>query len=381
MSWFDAHLDLAYLAVSGRDMGAPLDEINDPKTKRPGAGGVGPHPPAAVTLPALREGAVLDVLATIFTETNGTGPEGYPEGDADAAHEAGLRQLRVYHNWVHDAGVRLTRFRDGDAHAPGAAADPALRAYHSKTRTHTDEPIRMGILVENADPIRNPDELHWWVERGVLAIGLAWWTPSRYAGGNGTDVGLTDFGRDMIRAMDDLHVVHDLSHLSQRATDELLEATDRPVIASHSNPRTPLGGTDNPGWQRHLADETIREIARRGGVIGLNLCANFLRFMPGEAGTPTGPADEIPEEARPTIDDAIALVEHVCDVAGSRAHVGLGSDMDGGFSATRMCRGIERPADLEKLAAALSDLAWTPDEIDGFKRRNWLRFFGSVAST
>lgn len=374
VTWFDAHLDLAYLAVSGRDMSARLEDVNAPKPMV----GVGPHPPAAVTLPSLREGGVLDLLGTIFTETNGEGAEGYPEGDAGAAHEAGLRQLRVYHNWVHDAGIRLTRFRDGDGHAPGASDDPDQRAYHSKTRTHTDRPVRMGILIENADPIRSPDELPWWLERGVVAIGLAWWTPSRYAGGNGTDTGLTDLGRAMIREMDAHRVVHDLSHLSQRSTDELLDATDRPVIASHSNARALLGGTDNPGWQRHLSDDTIKEIARRGGVIGLNLCANFLRFMPGETGTSQGPGGETPEKDRPTIDDAIALVEHVCEVAGSRAHVGLGSDMDGGFSATQMCEGIEKPSDLVKLAAALRARGWSAEEVGGFQRGNWLRFFAGV---
>ncbi len=92
MTWFDAHLDLACLAVNGRDMLAPLDEINGPRAKRP----VGVWPPAGVTLDSLRAGGVPRVLGTIFTETNGDGPEGYPAGDAEAAHEVGLRQLRVY---------------------------------------------------------------------------------------------------------------------------------------------------------------------------------------------------------------------------------------------------------------------------------------------
>ena len=73
-------------------------------------------------------------------------------------------------------------------------------------------------------------------------------------------------------AMDALGVVHDLSHLSDVSMDQLLELTDRPVIASHSNCRALLPGDD----MRHLRDESIREIARRGGVIGLNLCRNFI---------------------------------------------------------------------------------------------------------
>lgn len=368
MTWFDAHLDLAYIAVSGRDMGAHLDEINTAKPRK----SPGPHPPAAVTLPSLREGGVLEVLGTIFTETNGAGPDGYDQDDPEAAHEAGLRQLRVYHNWVHDSGIALSRFDDPMA-APGATdadAHPDQRAYRSKTRTHSDQPIHLGILIENADPIRSPDELEWWVERGVVAVGLAWWTPSRYAGGNGTDTGLTDVGRDMVKAMDSLNVVHDLSHLSQRATDDLLEATDLPVIASHSNCRALLGDTDNEAWQRHLADDTIREIGRRGGVIGLNLVRNFIDWFPGVTPDSLG---------RPSIDKAIDHVERVCELTGNRACVGLGSDMDGGIAATDLPDGIDSPNDLEKLAANLRARKWSEADVDGFKRGNWRRFFASFA--
>ena len=370
MTWFDAHLDLAYLAVTGRDMNADLDDLNRPKPRA----ATGPHTPAGVTLPALRDGAVLEVLGTIFTETGGKGPDGYPAGDAEAAHEAGLRQLRVYHNWVHDSGVRLSRFRDtamaGDGSDDGASGgDGGGRAYRARTRTHTDQTIRLGILIENADPIRSPDELPWWVERGVVAIGLAWWTSSRYAGGNGTELGLTDLGRDMVRAIDEQGVVHDLSHLSQRATDELLEATDRPVIASHSNCRALLGDQKNPSWQRHLADDTIKEIGRRGGVIGLNLVRNFIDWFEGVTPETLG---------RPAIDKAIAHVERICELTGSRAHVGLGSDLDGGITANDLPEGINQPADYEKLAEALAARGWSDDDLDGFRRDNWIRFFGSV---
>jgi membrane dipeptidase len=362
MTWFDAHLDLACLAVNGRDMLASLDEINGPHARRP----VGVWPPAAVTLDSLRAAGVTRVLATIFTETDGKDADGYPAGDAEAAHEAGLRQLRVYHNWVHDAGVRLTDFADDAGDLTGAVDDAGggSRAYQAVTRAHAEAAIQMGILIENADPIRSPDELPWWVERGVVAVGMAWWTPSRYAGGNGTDTGLTDLGRALARAMDDLGVIHDLSHLSQRATDELLEATGRTVIASHSNCRALLGGTDNEAWQRHLADETIIEIGRRGGVIGLNLVRNFLRWTPGATPETLG---------RPSIDETIAHVERVCELTGSREHVGLGSDMDGGISADDLPEGIDTPGDLHTLSDALRARGWSDEEIAGFERGNWLR--------
>ncbi len=337
--WFDGHLDLACLAVNGRDMHAPLAALTNATH--------GPWPPAACTLPSLADGAVGHALATIFTQADGDGLEGYPAGDAPAAARAGHAQLEVYAAW----------------HARGAA-----RVVKRGRFDGARGPIQLGILVENADPIGRPDDLPAWIDRGVCAIGLCWAVPSRYASGNAgpADAGLTDLGRAMVRAMDDLGVVHDLAHLSQAATDELLSLTDAPVVASHSNCRALLGGNAAAGGQRHLAAVTIRELDRRGGVVGLNLCANFQRsgIAPGE---------------RPTIDDAIAHVERVCELTGSRDHVGLGSDLDGGFSAAHLPAGIDAPRDYAKLVEALATRGWSQPDVEAFRRGNWLRFWSARA--
>jgi membrane dipeptidase len=336
--WFDAHLDLAYLAECGRSM------TSDPVAAPPFPDSE-PHPPAGVTLPSLVAGRVGTCLGTIFTEAidgGGNAKYGtiaYPAGDAEAAHRAGVAQLARYEQWREMGLIRYLR-------------DP------------NPAPITVGILIECADPVRSPDELPWWVERGVVAIGMAWWKSSRYAGGNGTDGGLTAMGRDLAAAMDELGVVHDLSHLSQRATDELLAATDKPVIASHSNCRSLIDG-DNA---RHLSDETIVEIGRRGGVIGLNLCAPFLA-QAGDAGGPE-------KGAHATIDDCVRHVEHICALQGTRAGVGLGSDMDGGFSTDHLPAGIRTPANLDLITDALAANGWTIADLNGFRTGNWSRFFG-----
>ncbi|MCR9076012.1 MAG: membrane dipeptidase, partial [bacterium] len=196
MHWFDAHLDLAYLAENGRDMHA---ELNDCR---------GRFQPASVTLPSMIQGRITACLGTVFTEaidpTNAdseSGPFTYPFEDADAAYRAGMRQLLLYRAW-RDAGL-ISRM--------------PLRG---RPQEPSDAPIRLGVLVECADPITSPDELDQWVDMGVVAIGMAWWHQSRYAGGNGTDHhkpgnGLTDLGRELVKRMDELGVVHDLSHLSQ----------------------------------------------------------------------------------------------------------------------------------------------------------------------
>lgn len=352
----------------------------------------GPWPPATITLPSLHEGNVRIALATIFTERDGKEKEGgYPAGDIESAHKRGRAQLEVYETW-RDQGRIAIDLRELLRHDPGvgrvragmgvgsiephslrerlARADRALRGTRSSERWAEHDPLHIGILMENADPIRSPDELGWWKERGLIAVGLTWARSSRYAMGNleppEEPVGLTDLGRAMVKAMDALGIVHDLSHLSDRAMDELLALTDRPVIASHSNCRAIL---NDPRNQRHLRDESIREIARRGGVIGLNLCRNFIAPQPYSKRDP-----------RPSIEQAVEHVEHICAIAGHRAAVGLGSDMDGGFGEDDLPAGIDRPAHLARLCEALSLRGWDHDEIEGFAHGNWARYFERTIS-
>ncbi|MEM1331114.1 MAG: membrane dipeptidase [Planctomycetota bacterium] len=345
MPIFDAHLDLAYLVEKGRDMHADPDHCR------------GTLLPASVTLPSLIEGGVTHCLATVFTEgtedaVSVEGPFMYQAGDADAAHAAGMRQLMLYESW-HRAGA--IGFFGDDPSTDGAAP-----------------PISVGILIENADPVRTVEELDDWVHRGVVAVGLSWATQGRYAAGNGVDPdlgkGLTDEGREMVRALGDRGVVLDLSHLSQRATGETLELATGPLVATHSNCRALFVPDGEPGklnkrTQRHISDETIVEIGRRGGVVGLNLLSDFLE-------------DGLRRGDRAGFEHCVRHVEHVCGVMGHRNGVGLGTDMDGGFGADRLPAGIDRPADLIKLCEALSARGWSDDEVGGFAYGNWARVFG-----
>ncbi|MDX2116052.1 MAG: membrane dipeptidase [Planctomycetota bacterium] len=372
MLLFDAHLDLACLAVNRRDMLAP-----------PAVCG-GPWQPATITLPSLAEGNVRVALATIFTEVGGQDAESYPAGDFERAHAVGRAQLEVYETW-RDAGhvaIDLRELMRRDPHVGevragmGVASAVPFGLPQRLARASARAPLHIGILVENADPIRGPDELPWWKERGVVAVGLAWAKSSRYATGNapgprsdgGADAahGLTDLGRDMVRAMDQLRIVHDVSHLSDRAFDDLLALTDRPVIASHSNCRSILKGDLGPEGRNHrlLRDDQIRAIAGRGGVIGLNLVR---AFIPPRADNPGDP--------RPTIAEAVDHVERICELAGHRGCVGLGTDMDGGISGLELPAGIERPADLSLILDELRSRGWSEPEVEGFAWRNWSAFF------
>ncbi|MCB9847660.1 MAG: membrane dipeptidase [Phycisphaeraceae bacterium] len=357
--WFDAHLDLACLAVNKRDMTcADLAKVT------------GPWLPAAVTLPSLRAGGVVACLGTIFTEMNGNDAEGYPEGDVEAASRRGRAQLEVYRTWVDQGHIALglrqaLRIDAGVGAVRGGMGAAEVIAESPAPKMAQSGKLHVGILVECADPIRSPEELSWWVDAGVVAIGLSWSHGSRYSGGNGTPgVGINAQGREFIAAMDELRVIHDLSHLSQQSTEDLLELTDRPVMASHSNVRAFV----NSYPERHLADETIAEIGRRGGMVGVNLVSNFI-----------DPKVTHDPPTRARLSKLFDHIDRIAELMGRRDGVGLGSDMDGGFGSDWLPQGIDAPRDLGIIADGLRDRGWSEEDIEGFRFGNWARFIAANA--
>jgi membrane dipeptidase len=326
--WIDGHLDLAYLALCGRDLRVACPD--------PAVG--------CISLPALREAGVGLVLATVFTEpgvTDRSQPFGYGSSDdLDDAEQAGRRQLEVYHRLDAQGEIGIVRSRgDLDVQATG----PGPRAV---------------LLMEGADPIRCPDDAGQWFARGVRVVGLSWAAGTRYAGGNGNPGPLTPLGIELVRALDDLGIVHDASHLADEAFEGLAANARGAIVATHSNCRALAGDS-----QRHLRDEQIAEIGKRGGIVGLNLFAKFL--APG---------------GRATISDCVAHLERVCGIMGHRRGIGLGSDMDGGFDPTELPAGLDHPRKLEALAEALHDAGWPDQDIEGFRHANWRRFLQRALS-
>ncbi|MFO0874857.1 MAG: membrane dipeptidase [Phycisphaerales bacterium] len=338
----DGHLDLAYLALSGRDLTAP--RADDDR--------------GCVTLPALARGGVRLAFATIFTELGGdpaTNPVAYRESaDAAAAEAAGLRQLECYEALERAGHLRIVR---SDEDLPASMATTIGASPVPGEAAREADALRIVILMEGADPIRDAGCAARWVARGVRAVGLSWALGSRFAGGNGAPGPLTGAGRELVAALDELGVVHDASHLSDEGFDELLALARGRIMASHSNCRALAGES-----QRHLADDQIRAIGARGGVVGLNLFGKFLV---------TG--------RRATIDDCVAHVERAASIMGHRRGVALGSDMDGGFGPSDLPAGLDAPERLPALVDALQARGWSDAECAGFAHGNWLRFMQGAA--
>lgn len=213
------------------------------------------------------------------------------------------------------------------------------------------------ILMEGADPIQQPEELPQWHAAGVRMIGMAW-QQTRYAGGTGAPGPLTPEGRRLAAAMDELKMIHDVSHLAEASFWELLDLSDGPICATHSNCRA-IVPTD-----RQLSDAMIRAIANRGGVIGINFFDRFLI-----------PPEQFPRRA--TLADVIHHIRHICDITGNARHVGIGTDMDGGLGREQIPTEITTSADLPRLADALSQAGFSDTDIGRIMAENWHHFFAT----
>jgi membrane dipeptidase len=318
---FDAHLDLAYNALRGRDVTRPA------RQQPPDDEGI-----PTVGLPDLRDGGVRRICATIFCEPSIGGKPGYR--NPDEAHAAALRQLDWYDQ--QRAAGRLVPATAGHAALPGDA-------------------IATTILLEGADPIRSPGEVGLFHTRGVRIVGLAW-KRTRYAGGTGAPGGLTPEGVELVRELDRFGIIHDASHLAEASFWQLLDLARGRVIASHSNCRAIVG--QDPG-ERHLSDEMIRALIARGAVIGINFFDRFLL-----------PHTEY-KQRRATLNDVVRHAQHICDLAGNANHVGLGTDMDGGLGRNEIPEEIETSADLPKVGQALRAAGFAEADVRRILHDNW----------
>ena len=282
-------------------------------------------------------------MATIFTAFGEPDdPCGYRDhDDREGAHAAGVRQLELYESWERAGLVQIARTIDDLDSALAGEGLPAIV-----------------LLMECADPIRTPAEVSWWVERGIRMIGLSWAYGSRYSGGNMRAGGLTSEGREAVAAMDEAGVAHDVSHLDDESLDDLFELALGPMASSHSNARALL--PDGKFAKRHLRKDHAYELAKRGGIAGVNLFGGFLA-----------------EDRRARIEDVLAHAESLAETFG-RERVGLGSDMDGGFGPDQLPEGLESPDRYHSLIDALASAGWNSTECAAFRSTAWRNFLAKV---
>ncbi len=337
----DAHEDIAWnVAALGRDVRRSALETRrlEVGTDVPQRNGV-----CMVGLPEWLEGQVAVVFGTIYAAPARRGKRSGPQtySNAAEAHTLGVQQLDIYRRLVDEEDrVALVGCQDD--------LSEVLASWQ-------DESPVVGLvpLMEGADPIREPAEAEWWFERGVRLVGLSWKAGTRYAGGDAAQGPLTDLGRELLEVMAGLGMILDVSHLAEASFFEAVGRFEGRVVATHANPRALVPGA------RQLSDEMIRRLADRDGVIGIVPANYFLR--------PDWRTTQV------TLDDVVAAIDHVCQVVGDAAHVGIGSDFDGGFGAEDTPPALDTVADLQRLGPALGEAGYDEAHVEAILSGNWLR--------
>jgi len=348
----DAHEDIAWNMVDGgRD---PLQSALLTREREKGS-----NIPAALGncttgLPQCLAGRIGIVFSTLFVmpahRARGRWKEQTNFSNSDQAFQQAMYQLDLYKELA-DKEQRLQLI---------TTAQELDQVVDSWT-THDAEPsVGFVPLMEGADPVREPAEVELWYEHGLRLIGPAW-AANRYTGSNGEPGPLTPLGRQLLDRMADFNMVLDLSHMAEEACLQALDSYDGTIIASHSNPRK-FRDTD-----RNLSDDTIRQLAERGGVVGVVPFNIFLL-----------PEWRIGDSREPVSIQIVAdIIDHVAQVTGSSEHVGMGTDFDGGFGCEAIPREMDTIADLGMVAQVLDQRGYSPADIERIMNGNWLRILRS----
>jgi membrane dipeptidase len=355
MLLFDAHLDLSMNAVEwNRDLSRPLEEV---RRREIGKTDKIDRAKGVVTFGEMRRGQMGLCIATQIARYVGEGnplPGWHSPEIAWAITQAQLAWYRA----MEDAGqlvqivdqVGLNRHVELWRGAPSA-----------------DAPIGYILSLEGADSIVNFSYLERAYEYGLRALGPAHYGPGRYSPGTGAEGGLTPLGRELLAEMLRLGIVLDATHLTDEAFWEALELYDGPVWASHNNCRTLVP------HQRQFSDEQIKALIERQAVIGMAFDAWMMH--PGWVRGVT-----TPESAGLYLARIVDHVDHICQLAGNCRHVGIGSDLDGGYGREQTPIDLTSIADLQLLTGHLRQRGYSPADVEAIFYGNWVRRLNEIWS-
>ena len=301
------------------------------------------------SLPEMRKAELAVCLATVIDRTARAGNPLPGSACQEISYAKAQGQLAYYR--VLEAQGKARILEDWPA------IEAHICAWQKKGMS---EPLGVILSMEGADPIVWPEQVGSWWEEGLRVIGPSHYGVSAYAHGTSTVGGLTDMGVVLLREMEALGMILDLTHLSEPAFWETLERYHGPVLASHNNCRALVPG------DRQFSDEQIRAIVGRGGVIGVALDAWMLYpgWVKGKTPNTTVGLEAVADQ-----------IDHICQVAGNVEYAGIGSDLDGGYGTEQCPHDLDTIADLQRIPALLRQRGYADAEIEAVMHGNWLRFF------
>jgi membrane dipeptidase len=343
----DAHLDLSWNALNwNRDLNLTVSEIRQfeagMEEKARGNN--------TVSFDEMRRGEVAVCLATLLARSNPKGKTMLDFKSQEIAYAMAQGQL-AYYQIMQDQGLMrmLKDWKSLDTH---------LQEWRVSNRNTC--PLGFILSMEGADPILSPQQVPNWWEDGLRAVGLAHYGVSAYAHGTGSQGGLTAKGVELLKAVEEVGMILDATHLADESFWQALDLFKGPVLASHNNCRALVPG------DRQFSDEQIHCLIQRGAVIGAAFDAWML--YPGWVRGETA-------NTVVSLEAVIDHIDHVCQLAGNARHAAIGSDLDGGFGTEQCPHDLSTIADLQKIPVLLRKRGYAEAEIEAIMHGNWLQFF------
>lgn len=349
----DAHLDLAWNALQwNRDLTCSVYTIrNMERTNKLSVPGYGMN---TVALPEMRQGKVAVSFVTLLARSTGHPVPNVDFGSLAQAYGIAQGQMAYYYALEAEGQCRLlSNVEQLDQHI-----NEWLDWDRAPEQHGAAPPLGFIISMESADSILRPEQLEEWWQGGLRILGPAHYGPGRYAGGNDTELGLTELGPPLLSEMQRLGMILDMTHLSDQAFWQALEHYSGPVLASHSNCRALVPN------QRQLSDAQLKSIIEREGVVGVALIALMLQlnWVLGKS-----------SNRDITLETVVDHIDHVCQLAGSSRHVAIGTDLDGGAGLDTVPSDLDTIADLQKIPELLARRGYTERDLENISYGNWLR--------
>ncbi len=353
----DVHLDLAMNALEwNRDLTRPLEEIRARErsmTDKPDRGR------GTVSFDEMRRGGVRLCVATQIARYVAPGnplPGWHSPEQAWAQTQGQLAWYRAMEErgelvQVRDRETLDRQVRNGEQREANAGSAP--------------DPIGYILSLEGADSIVTLRHLERAYDYGLRAVGPAHYGPGVYANGTAAcgDLGLR--GRELLREMERLGIILDVTHLCDDSFWDALDHYHGPLWASHSNARTLVPN------DRQFSDDQLRALFERDAVIGAVFDAWML--VPGWIRGQT-----TPEAAGVTLDHVLNHIDYICQLAGTARHCMIGSDLDGAYGREQGPLDVETIADLQKIPGRLAARGYSEEDVRGIAHGNVLRFLRSA---
>ena len=366
---FDVHLDLAMNALEwNRDLRWPLEKIRRWESSMKDRVDRGNN---SVCFPEMRRG---NIGLCVATQIGRYSPYFHklPGWNSPEQAWAQTQGQLAWYRAMEEAGemVQIRNRAQLDQHLAlwlnwsvaselpvGASSLPLM----INNRPRKQLPIGYILSLEGADSMITLKHLERSYADGLRAIGPAHYGPGRYAHGTDAEGPLTPQGRELLKEMQKLGMILDATHLCDEGFWDAMKHFDGPVWASHQNCRALAP------WNRQFADDQIKAVIERGGVLGMAFDA--IMMVPGWVHLRSKPSD-----FQLRIERICDHIDHICQLAGNAKHVGIGTDLDGGFGTEQMPMDMDSIADLQSLPVLLAKRGYSLEDIEGIMWRNFVEF-------